>query len=49
MFLGTQQILVKKSEKKRVTAIDFKLFFSQIIERILFNNLHKKVENSLYL
>ena len=49
MFLGTQQILVKKSEKKRATAIDFKLFFSQIIERILFNNLHKKVENSLYL
>ena len=49
MFLGTQQILVKKSEKKRATAIDFKLFFSQIKERILFNNLHKKVENSLYL
>ena len=49
MFFGTQQILVKKSEKKRATAIDFKLFFSQIMERILFNNLHKKVENSLYL
>ena len=49
MFLRTQQILVKKSEKKRATAIDFKFFFSQIIERILFNNLHKKVENSLYL
>lgn len=49
MFLGTQQILVKKSEKKRANAIDFKLFFSQIIKRLLFNILHKKVENSLYL
>ena len=49
MFLGTLQILVKKSEKKRATAIDFKLFFSQIIERNLFNILRKKVENSLYL
>lgn len=49
MFLGTQQILVKKSEKKRATAIDFKLFFSEIIRRILFNILRKKVENSLYL
>ena len=37
--LGTQQILVKKSEKKSRFAIDFKKYYPQIINVVLFNIL----------
>ena len=44
--LGTQQILVKKSEKKSRFAIDYKKYFPQIMTTTLFNILPVKVENS---
>ena len=44
--LGTQQILVKKSEKKSCFAIDYKKYFPQIMTPSLFNILPEKVENS---
>ena len=37
--LGTQQILVKKTEKKSGFAIDFKKYFPEIIAISLFNIL----------
>lgn len=44
--LGTQQILVKKSEKKSRFAIDYKKYFPEIMNVTLFNVLPVKVENS---
>ena len=46
--LRTQQILLKKSEKKSLNTIDYEVFFSEIMTSSLFNNLPKKVENSFY-
>ena len=37
--LGSQQILVKKSEKKSRFAIDFKKYYPQIMATALFNIL----------